>query len=438
MRKLLTVLVLMMSGLTAWASDDVIVELAPNARAQAVAAAFGGQVVDSIPGSNHVLIRVPSASAVRSNPALGVVNVELNNAVTLKPSSGLAILKTAGSSNSEWYAQQPSFKLVHADSALGVSRGRGIVIADLNARIDYAHPALVGHLTGGYDFVVTRASGSGSLNQSSASFLDQSSAGFLDQSSAGFLDQSSAGFLDQSSAGFLDQSSAGFLDQSSASFLDQSSASFLDATNPAHGHGTFCAGLIAAVAPDAMIMPLRVFDDAGNTDAFTIVRGIRYAVEHGADVINLSFGMTSESSAVKQALKFAFDHGVTVVASAGNSNTSTPQFPADFEKVLSVAATNLKDQKASFSNYGATIFVDAPGVNIISAYPGGYYAIASGTSFSAPMVAGEAALIKAMRRSDADTGISKGTVNIDALNPAYRHELGSGRIDMLRAVQSAN
>jgi subtilisin family serine protease len=438
MRKLLAALLLMVSSqLTGWASDYVIVELAPNAKASAVAAALGGQVLDSVPGGNHYLMKVPAA-AVANNPQLGVVSVELNDLVTLKPSGSLGILKTAGSSSAEWYAQQPAFKLVHADAALGVSRGRGIVIADLNARVDYAHPALIGHLTAGYDFVVTRGSGSTSLNQSSASFLDQSSAGFLDQSSAGFLDQSSAGFLDQSSAGFLDQSSAGFLDQSSASFLDQSSASFLDATNPAHGHGTFCAGLIAAVAPDAMIMPLRIFDDSGNTDAFSIVRGIRYAVEHGADVINMSFGMTSESNAVKQAVKFAFDHGVTVVASAGNGNASTPQYPAAFNNVMSVAATDLKDKKASFSNFGDSIFVDAPGINIISAYPGGYYAIASGTSFSAPFVTGEAALIRSSQHGDTDKAVAKGTVNIDSINPAYRHELGSGRIDMLKAMQSGN
>src|SRR2546425_112603 len=199
MRKLLAALLLMVSSqLTVWASDYVIVELAPNARASAVAAALGGQVLDSVPGGTHYLMKVPSATALANNPHLGVVNVELNDAVTLKPSGGLGILKTAGSRTAEWYAQQPAFKLVHADAALGVSRGRGIVIADLNARIDYAHPALIGHLTAGYDFVVTRGSGSASLNQSSASFLDQSSADFLDQSSAGFLDQSSAGFLDQS------------------------------------------------------------------------------------------------------------------------------------------------------------------------------------------------------------------------------------------------
>ncbi len=151
-------------------------------------------------------------------------------------------------------------KLIRADKALAYSKGRRAVVADLNSRVDYGHPALAGRLTGGYDFVSERAARAASL----------------DQSSAGFLDRSSAAILDQSSAAFLDQSSAAFLDQSTASFLDQTSASFLDATNPAHGHATFCAGLIAAVAPEAMIMPLRVFDDNGA--ASTSSRRIRAAI----------------------------------------------------------------------------------------------------------------------------------------------------------------
>jgi thermitase len=184
---------------------------------------------------------------------------------------------------------------------------------------------------------------------------------------------------------------------------------------------------------------LRVFDDAGYTDAFTIARAIRYAVQQGANVINMSFGMTSDSNAVKQAVRFAIDRDVTVVASAGNNNSNAPQFPASFNKVLSVAATDLMDKKAGFSNFGKTVFVDAPGVNIISAYPGGYYAIASGTSFSAPMVAGEAALVQAASRSnDTDKAVAKGSVNIDSKNPGYAGQLGFGRIDMFRALQTQN
>ena len=441
MRKtILVLLIVMMSQLTALAgSNYVVVEVHSSVRATAVAASVGGTVVDSIPGTSYYLVKVPSAAALVRNPA--VVSAELDDAVSLRPAGGLGILKMAASPVPEWYAGQPAMKLVRADRAQAIATGRGIVVADLNSRIDYGHPALRGHLTGGYDFVAERAARGATLNQSSASFLDQSSAAFLDQSSAAFLDQSSAAFLDQSSAAFLDQSTAAFLDQSTASFLDQSSASFLDATNPAHGHGTFVAGLIAVVAPDAMIMPLRVFDDGGYADAFVIARAIHHAVQNGADVINMSFGMTSEMKVVKQAVAFAASRGVTVVASAGNSNTDVPQYPAAFNDVIGVAATDLTDRKAGFSNYGRAVYVDAPGVNMISAYPGGYYALASGTSFSAPLVAAEAALLKSaarFRNANADKAIARGAVNIDSRNPDYVRQLGFGRIDMVRALQNVN
>jgi thermitase len=139
---------------------------------------------------------------------------------------------------------------------------------------------------------------------------------------------------------------------------------------------------------------------------------------------------------VKDAIQFATNHGVDVVASAGNDNGNIQQFPAAFPNVLGIAATDLRDKKASFSNYGHDVFVDAPGVNIISAYPGGYYAIASGTSFSAPFVSAEAALLRAASTKNADSAIAKGAVNIDPLNPGYKNQLGSGRIDMLHSLQS--
>jgi len=433
MRKLLILLlVLAATQLNAGSNGyTVIVELQPNARSQAVAAAFGGTVVDSIEGTSIYLLRVPALPALQSNPALGVQSVESNVVVRLRPRFGaLGVLNTPSSDPAEWYAGQPAMKLIRADQAMAYSKGRGVVVADLNSRVDYAHPALIGHLTGGYDFVSGRTS--------TGNTLDQSSAGFLDQSSAGFLDQSSAGFLDQSSAGFLDQSTASFLDQSSAGFLDQSTASFLDSSNPASGHGTFCAALIAAVAPESMIMPLRVFDDAGYADTFSIAKATRYAVRNGAQVINMSFGMTSASPAVQQAIAFATASGVTVVASAGNDNSAAAQYPAAYSGVISAAATDLTDKKASFSNYGNTIYVTAPGVNLISAYPGGRYAMGSGTSFSTALVSGEAALLHSVRWTGTRTAVANGAIKIDAKNPNYAGQLGFGRIDAVRSLQSLN
>src|SRR5262249_42105457 len=151
--------------------------------------------------------------------------------------------------------------------------------------------------------------------------------------------------------------------------------------------------VIAAVAPNSMIMPIRVFDDSGQADVFSIAKGTYWAVQHGARVINMSFGLSASYGSIQAALTYAANNNVQVVASAGNAGVSTPQFPASVKSVIAVAATDLADKKASFSNYGSTIYVDAPGVNVISAYPGGYYAMVSGTSFSAPIVAAETALV---------------------------------------------
>src|SRR5436309_8540115 len=118
----------------------------------------------------------------------------------------------------------------------------------------------------------------------------------------------------------MDQSSGSFLDQSSASFLDQSSASFLGSGSAGHGHATMVAGILVALAPDALIMPLRAFDDSGTGDAFQVAKAIRYAAKNGAQVINLSLGLSyrSDSPEVQNAIKFAINKGVIVVASAGN------------------------------------------------------------------------------------------------------------------------
>jgi len=181
-------------------------------------------------------------------------------------------------------------------------------------------------------------------------------------------------------------------------------------------------------------MPLRVFDDAGQADVVKIARAIRYAARNGANVINLSFGLTQNSNTVAASIDYAVRRGVIVVASAGNNNTSVPQYPAGYPGVLSVAAVNDADRKASFSNYGNTIAVSAPGTNIISAYPGGYFAMGTGTSFASPMVAGEVALILSLK-TNVGNSVTGGVVNIDALNPGYAGQLGSGRMDSYKALK---
>jgi thermitase len=248
-----------------------------------------------------------------------------------------------------------------------------------------------------------------------------------DQSTAGFLDD------DQSTAGFLDD------DQSTAGFLDTNGITLLEGTNLLDSgvadHGTFCAGILAVVAPDASIMPLRAFDDNGNSDLFTLAKAIRYARRNGAQVLNMSFGTLTDAKVVREAIEYAKAGDVLLTASAGNNSTSAPQYPAAYPGVLAVAATDEVDVKSSFSNYGSYVYVDAPGSHIISAVPGGQYSIANGTSFSAPMVAGMAALVRSQNYSDTSGKIGQSTVNIDSRNPHYAGQLGRGRVDVLTAVR---
>ena len=414
--KYLLITLLVVTGFTPAVSAQsysVIVETTPNADIRSIAAALGGTVLDSMGGNVYLL----SLSSLPISYPAGIKYIEPDS-VQLSPGGHGAVFSVSPTTAANFYRNQPAMKRVNLQSALPRATGRSIVIADINAMVDVRHPALVGHLTAGAEFLQGTCVSRSSLNQSAGGFLDQSAGGFLDQSAGGFLDQYTT-----------------FLSESTASFLDPLTASSLDRMSPAHGHGTMVAGILAVMAPDAMIMPLRAFDDNGCGTTYNIAKAVKYAVSHGAQVINMSFGISGQTQTLKKTIEEAVNAGVTVVASAGNGNTSAPQYPAGYPGILGVAATNLKDVKASFSNYGSTIFVSAPGSNIISAYPGGYYAELSGTSFSAPMVAAEAALLQSLKTSGWKNSIAAGVDNIDAVNPAYTGQLGTGRINLLKALQ---
>jgi subtilisin family serine protease len=373
-----------------------------------VAARMGGTVVDSMSGGIYLM----EMSSLPTGPIPEEVRyLEVDKGTAIAPFRR-AVMSIGSRTPEDWYRNQPAMKQIHLARAQARSRGRRVVIATIDSGVDYSHPALRSVLTSGYDFVAGRPYR-------------------FAAPAAGSLDESTTSFLDQSSTSFLDEWSAAFLDESSASFLDQSSATFLDATNPAHGHGTMVAGIIAGMAPESMIMPLRVFDDQGQADVFTIAKAIDYAVRNGASVINMSFGLHEPSPTLEEAIEWALEAGVVLIASAGNNDTAAPQYPAAYPGVIAVAATDLSDRKAPFSNYGPQVAVSAPGVNIISSYFAEYYSIASGTSFSAPIVAGEAALILSMGLDPRE--IIPATVRgIDTLNPQYSLQLGTGRIDFSR------
>jgi subtilisin family serine protease len=163
------------------------------------------------------------------------------------------------------------------------------------------------------------------------------------------------------------------------------------------GHGTFVAGVVSLVAPDAKILPMRVLDGDGDGNIFTLVEAIDDAVADGARVVNLSLGTRYQypSHLLSDAIKAARQKGVLVVAATGNDGTNAPHFPAQQAEVLSVSALDPTETAlAGFSVWGGWVDVAAPGEDVVGPLPGGAYATWAGTSMAAPFASGEAALVR--------------------------------------------
>ncbi|MFJ7646617.1 S8 family peptidase [Lysinibacillus sp. NPDC097279] len=173
-------------------------------------------------------------------------------------------------------------------------------------------------------------------------------------------------------------------------------------------HGTHVAGIIAAtkdngfggygVFPAAKILPIDVFNGKQSANDFVIAQGILHAIEQNADVINMSLGGYGESPLMQEAVQKAIDKGITIVAAAGNDSTDHYSFPASFEGVISVGSTNKHNKLSSYSNYGPSVDIVAPGEEIYSTVydekKGSSFTAFSGTSMASPVVAGVAALLK--------------------------------------------
>ena len=184
-----------------------------------------------------------------------------------------------------------------------------------------------------------------------------------------------------------------------ADFIDGGTPSDDPSGDPAndfaYGHGTFIAGIIAKIAPDARIMPIRALGPDGIGTAFDVARAVEFALDNGAHIISMSFGAPDDLDGLDEALHVARDRAV-LVAAAGNQGTDREkQFPAEESFVLSVTAVDTTGKKADFANWGSVVDLAAPGVEVVSTYPGARYATWSGTSFATPMASATAALVAA-------------------------------------------
>ncbi|OGR08163.1 MAG: hypothetical protein A2511_01180 [Deltaproteobacteria bacterium RIFOXYD12_FULL_50_9] len=174
-----------------------------------------------------------------------------------------------------------------------------------------------------------------------------------------------------------------------------------------NGHGTWCAGIIAAVdntigvvgvAPRASLYAVKVLDRNGSGYTSDVIAGIEWSVTQGMDVISMSLGSNSDVQALREACALAYDAGLVLVAAAGNDGdgdlaTDNVDYPGAYDSVIAVAATDSLDLHPSWSSDGSTVEISAPGAQIRSTYKGSTYATGDGTSAACPHVSGSVALL---------------------------------------------
>jgi hypothetical protein len=395
---------------------EVIVEIKPGASIDVVNARNRTTTFRRIYGTNFYrvltpklkkenkfrkrLARDPDVLSATLNPVVSSPFTVFGRSLMGFP-DGFAI---PGHTSFEYGSQQQLVNGLNLAEVQARSTGKGVVVAVIDTGIDQSHQALAGRM-----------------------WTDMRSNGEIPDD---LMDNDGDGLVDDTHGwDFVDN------DNDPTDVPD-------DPGSTVAGHGSFIAGLIALMAPDCRIMPLRVAPTSGETDSFTVAEAVKYAADHGANVINLSMGSSDVPDLLKDAIEDARRRGIIVVAAAGNENSEAPpQFPSSDSGVLAVAAVDSTGHKAMFSNFGSHVDVTAPGEHLISSFPGqseNDYAMWSGTSFAAPLASAEAALILSAfpGTPDAKKTIEDTAVSLDNLNPGFQSKLGRGRISPLAALQS--
>jgi subtilisin family serine protease len=342
----------------------------------------------------------------------GVVDAETDQLLQVQQSSGSDIpsglydstpVSYFGTTVWQGYLSQPAVQIVQLQSAQSTFNATGAgIVAVIDTGIDPTHPAFANVLVPGYDF--TRNTTGGSEDND--------------------VPQWSNG--GQAQPAQVSQSTMAVVDGNDATMLSEPQYA-------AFGHGTMVAGIVHLVAPEAKIMALKAFSADGSGYLSDILRAVYYAVQHGAKIINMSFDFPSYSEEMWVAVNYADALGVISAAAVGNDGENEILYPAGYTTpVMGVASTSDSDELSSFSNYGADVWVAAPGEAIISTYPFGTYAAGWGTSFSTPFVSGGAALL---------AGLGYGVNQSQAANALAQaawisSEAGHGLVDLYEALSS--
>lgn len=337
-----------------YVSGELVVALQPGYSLSALELPADVQVLDSDPALSEVLdvyvLHTPSGqeetvrSALAANPAVAFVE---RNAVVQAAYIPDDPLWPPGSVPPASPSGQYGQVMVNAPDAWDTSTGTaGVILAVLDSGIDASHAEFSGRLLPGYDFI------------------------------------------------------------------DDDSV-----PQDGCGHGTHVTGIAAATGDNSLgvagmdwqasILPVRVLDDTCSANAVTVASGIVYAVDQGADVINLSLGTAAASFILESATYYAYSHGVAVIASSGNSGSSPVWYPARYPWVLSVGAVDESGTRMISSSYGSDLDLTAPGNLVLSTTPNSAYhlestygvqrgyGVMSGTSMAAGFVSGAASLLLA-------------------------------------------
>jgi subtilisin family serine protease len=381
------------------------------------------------PQGQLFMIQIPSllapVTSLLNVSVLGLITIETDQFVQTQGATAGAVpayltdrapFTYYGANVWHGYVFQPGNQLIRTDATHLAfnTAGTGVTVADIDTGVDPNHPVLKSSLVAGYDFTRNRSGGSEMSDVS------------------------------QSTVAVLDGDRVAQVSQSTVAVLDQSTVAVLDGNGyEAFGHGTMTAGIIHLVAPQAKIMPLKAFQANGTGYNSDILRAIYFAVGHGAKVINMSFNYTAYSKELANAINYAVANGVVCVAAAGNSGQQATVYPAALKGVIDVASTSDSDGASTFSNYGAPpVWLSAPGEAVMTTYPFGTYAAGWGTSFSAPLVSGTAALLVSQATVTTPLNLlslsSKPQVAtaLSHTQPIPDPKMGYGRLDTYLATQA--
>jgi hypothetical protein len=382
------------------------------------------QIVQPLDGSLNQLFLLAGPSNQDPNIVLnllravpGVLDAELDQVVNLATGSANAtdpppsLVDTTPVwyyRSTVWagYVNQPATQIIRLSQTQQHFNVTGTgIIADIDTGVDPNHPVLKPVLLQGYDF--TR-------NQAGASEMNDLPGGAPTTESA------------------CTNCSPGYVNQHSIAMVDQHSIAMVDGPKYADfGHGTMVAGVLHLVAPTASLLPLKAFGADGTGQLSDIIRAIYYAAQNNANIVNMSFDLTTPSQELANSITYSEKKGIVFVASAGNDGEMEMVYPAGLANVIGVASTNSQDQRSTFSNYGDQIvWVAAPGEAVVTTYPFGTYAAVWGTSFSAPLVSGGVDLLEnakpGLNQSQASFAMSQAKLLLS-------FGMGNGRIDLYRA-----